>query len=324
MKPLTLLLTASLIASSAHAADTVTAVSTDHATPPRWSTLGPSARVDKVASAPILAATKAGNRTVAVGDHGVILLSDDGVHFRQAKTVPYRSLLTTVQLVDAQRGYAGGHDGVLLGTKDGGETWVLLRSTPGVEKPVMSLHFDSAEHGFAVGLYGWAVETSDGGKTWTDVHVGDDKNGDRHLFHLFISLKGTWLIAGEQGTVFRSADSGKTWQGLNTGDQGSLWNGLALTDGTLLVCGMRGHIYRSTDDGLTWQAVASDTTQSLTGIAQMPDGSIVIVGLDGGVLSSKDHGATFTLAQREQGEPLTDVLANGAKPLLFSMIGPLP
>lgn len=289
----------------------------------RWPTMGAAPRVANAASAPILAAAKAGRRIVAVGDHGVILLSDDGVHFRQARSVPFRSLLTTVQFVDARRGFAAGHDGVVLGTQDGGETWTLLRATPGVEQPILSLHFDSAGHGIAVGLYGWAMETRDGGHHWTERHIGGDEN-DRHLFHLFTSPKGTWLVAGEAGTIFRSTDRGGSWQELSTGGLGSLWHGAALADGTLLVCGMRGHLYRSTDDGETWQAVVSPTTQSLTSIAQMPDGRVFIVGMNGTVLRSGDDGATFSLTQREQGEPLTDVIGNAGRPLLLSMIGPLP
>lgn len=288
-----------------------------------WPTLGAAAHVANAASAPILAAAKAGGRTVAVGDHGVILLSDDGVHFRQAAQVPTRALLTTVQFVDARRGFAAGHDGVVLGTQDGGENWTLLRSTPGVEQPVMSLYFDSVEHGVAVGLFGWAIETHDGGHSWSDLRVGSGDDSDRHLFHLFVSPKGTWLIAAEAGTVYRSVDSGKSWQALATGDEGSLWHGLALADGMLLVCGMRGHLYRSTDDGKTWQAVTSGTTQSLTSMAQMPDGTVIVVGMNGTVLRSKDSGMTFSFSQREQGEPLTDVLADGTSPLLLSMTGPL-
>lgn len=289
----------------------------------QWPTLGPAARVPNAEVAPILAAARAGPRAVAVGDHGVVLLSDDGASFRQAASVPVGSMLTTVQFIDDQHGFAAGHDGVVLQTRDGGDTWTLLRATPGIERPVLSLHFDTAQHGLAVGLYGWAIETRDGGRTWSERHIGAEDD-DRHLFHVFTSPKGTWLIAGEAGTVFRSTDAGASWQAIDTGNPGSFWHGLALADGTLLVSGMRGHVYRSTDDGRSWHAIESGTTQSLTGAAQLSDGSVAIVGMNGVVLRSTDRGATFVLEQRTQGEPLTAVLADGAKPLLLSMFGPLP
>src|SRR4051794_32612400 len=62
----------------------------------------------------ILAATQAGKRIVAVGERGVVLLSDDaGTSFRQAKSVPISSTLTSVKFVDARIGWAAGHWGVI-------------------------------------------------------------------------------------------------------------------------------------------------------------------------------------------------------------------
>lgn len=291
---------------------------------PRWPGMAPAQRVADVSGVPLLAAARAGKRVVAVGDHGLVLLSDDGKVFRQAKAVPVRSMLTSVQFLDARQGFAAGHDGVVLGTVDGGETWTLLRSTPGAEQPILSLYFDSREHGIAVGLYGWAIETRDAGRTWTERPIGGGEDADRHLMHVFASPRGTLFIAAEAGAIFRSADRGRTWQALSTGNKGSLWYGSALHDGTLLLCGMRGHLYRSSDDGMTWQAIASHTVQSLTGIAQLHDGSVVVVGMAGTVLSSTSGGKQFTLTTRAGQEPLTAVLDAGARPpLLISMAGPV-
>ena len=149
-----------------------TAAAADTSPARHWPSIAPAQRVASVAGAPLLAVARAGKRVVAVGDHGLVLLSDDGKAFRQAKAVPVRSMLTTVQFLDERQGFAAGHDGVVLRTDDGGETWALLRSTPGAEQPILSLHFDSWEHGIAVGLYGWAIETRDAGRTWTELPIG--------------------------------------------------------------------------------------------------------------------------------------------------------
>ena len=69
----------------------------------------PAEHVSAAASTQILAATRAGKRIVAVGDHGVVLLSDnDGKTYRQAKTVPVSSTLTAVAFTDASTGWAAG------------------------------------------------------------------------------------------------------------------------------------------------------------------------------------------------------------------------
>lgn len=291
----------------------------------KWPTLSPALHVAHAAEAPLLAAAGAGNRVVAVGDHGVILLSDDGLLFRQAKAVPVRTMLTTVQFIDGRIGYAAGHDGVVLGTRDGGETWSLLRAAPSVEQPILSLYFDSVDHGIAVGLYGWMIETRDGGRTWAERHVGSGDNDDRHLYHVFASAQGTLLVAGEAGTIYRSADGGQSWDTIAVGSQGSLWYGAVLDDGTLLICGMRGHLYRSHDDGRSWQEIRSGTTQSLTGIAPQPGGGAVVIGMSGTILRSADAGMTFALTQRPEREPLTAVIASGDRQLvLLSLVGRVP
>lgn len=292
----------------------------------RWPALAQAQRIAAAAGfagVPVLAAAQAGQRVVAVGDHGAVLLSDNGGAFRQARFVPVRAMLTTVQFVDAKRGYAAGHDGVVLGTQDGGDTWTVLRATPGEEQPILALYFTTLEHGIAVGLHGWAIETRDGGRTWAPLTVASGEEADRHLLHIFASPRGTLFIAGEAGTLFRSADGGKSWQALSTGNKGSLWHGRALAGGTLLVCGMRGHLYRSHDDGVTWQMVASNTTQSLTGIAELADGGVAVVGMAGTVLRSADGGKNFVVGERGGREPLTAVVADGKRTLLMSLDGPL-
>lgn len=290
----------------------------------QWPTLQSARQLSNAAAVPLLASARAGQRIVAVGDHGVVLLSDDGSTFRQARTVPVRSLLTSVQFIDVRHGYAAGHDGVVLGTRDGGETWTLLRvARPGTEQPILSFHFDSPEHGIAVGLYGWAIETHDAGRTWSELQVGAGGNADRHLFHVFASASGSLFIAGEGGIVFRSTDRGRSWQGVATEGGGSLWYGRTLSDGSLMVCGMRGHLYRSSDDGRTWLSVDSKTTQSLTGITELADGRVIAVGMAGTVLESRDSGRTFTTAPGSESADLTAVLADGPQALLLSMTGPL-
>ena len=82
----------------------------------------PAAPSSYAAQATVLGATWANGRLVAVGDHGIVLLSDDrGRSFRQAPSVPLSSPLTGVSFVDAKHGWAVGHWGAILVSSDGGE-----------------------------------------------------------------------------------------------------------------------------------------------------------------------------------------------------------
>src|SRR5688572_25730862 len=70
------------------------------------------------------AIARAGNRLVSVGVRGLIVMSDDeGKSWRQAAS-PVSSDLVAVRFVTPSRGWASGHDGVILSTEDGGNRWV--------------------------------------------------------------------------------------------------------------------------------------------------------------------------------------------------------
>ena len=272
--------------------------------------------------APIFAATLAGTRIVAVGDYGLINLSDDGKTFRQAK-VPTRAPLTSVFFIDARQGWAVGHDGMVLGSTDGGESWQVLRDMRGKDQVLMSVWFENAEHGMAVGQFGLALETHDGGKTWVERALVNGEAGERHLLQLVPGDKGLLFVAAEAGTILRSEDAGANWTAIQTDNKGSFWTGAALSDGSLLMAGMRGHVYRSSDRGLHWSEVASGTQQSLTGIAQRADGSVRIVGLGGASLLSKDAGQHFEASVRPDRAGMTAISRSTVTEVVFTASGQL-
>lgn len=285
--------------------------------------IGPGARTSM-----ILAAARAGNRIVAVGERGVVLLSDnDGIAFRQAKSVPVSSTLNSVSFVDAKVGWAVGHWGAILKTTDGGETWKLQRSDVKVDQPLFSVYFKNEHEGWAVGLWSLLLTTRDGGATWGNLSLPNPpgaSKADRNLFCIFPDRSGGLAISAERGTIVRSEDDGKTWTYVDTGYKGSLWAGTVLDEGTWLAGGLRGSILRSTDQGQSWQASQTGTKSSITQIIQGEDGTVMATGLDGVVLISRDKGLTFSTTQRPDRADITAaVIVPGGKLVAFSMGGPL-
>lgn len=278
--------------------------------------------------APMLGAAKAGKRIVAVGDYGIVLLSDDdGKTFRQASSVPVSSTLTAVSFADDKKGWAVGHWGVILQTTDGGENWSIQRSDTVEDRPLFSVHFFDANEGVAVGLWSLVLRTHDGGKTWETISLPAPPEGgkaDRNLFKIFASPKGSLLVAAERGLVLRSDDRGQTWRYLSTGYKGSFWSGAALSDGTLIVAGLRGTLYRSADDGKNWTNVPTGSKSSLTDIAEVGD-KVIGVGLDGVQIESSDRGSTYVWTQRDDRLSMTAVVAAGQASLVrFSKRGVVP
>jgi photosystem II stability/assembly factor-like uncharacterized protein len=287
--------------------------------------LAAAQRVGHATQAMLLASTRAGSRLVAVGDHGVVLLSDDGgkTH-RQARSVPVSATLTAVSFVDDRQGWAVGHAGVIIHTADGGETWTLQRSDVREDRPLFGVHFFDAGHGVAVGLWSLVITTSDAGATWQTVQMpvpdGAGK-ADLNMLGLFADPRGRLFAAAEKGMVLRSDDQGRNWTYLNTGYTGSFWTGVATRDGTLLVAGLRGSLYRSGDDGRSWQRIETHSKSSITALA-VAGKRIVGVGLDGLLLRSDDEGSTFANHVRADRVSLTSLsLDERGRTILYSRQG---
>lgn len=273
----------------------------------------------------LMDAARAGSRIVAVGEHGVVILSEnDGNTWRQASHVPVSATLSAVTFTDAQHGWAVGQWGVILATDDGGETWQKQRMDISVDQPLFSVIFTNAQNGIAVGLWSLMLATHDGGKTWTKVTVPKPPGAgraDRNLYHIFADQKGTLYIDSEQGMVLKSTDDGANWSYLATGGKGTLWTGVALPDGRLVVGGLLGSLFESRDGGATWAALNSGTKSSITDLVATRNGFLG-VGLDGLVFRQHEGSASFEVHQRDDRATLTAALIDGAgKPVLFSQDG---
>ncbi|WP_332851685.1 WD40/YVTN/BNR-like repeat-containing protein [Duganella sp. S19_KUP01_CR8] len=301
------------------------------AEPSAWPVgLHAAAKVAHAGQAGMLATAWAGKRIVAVGAHGVVLLSDDqGKQWRQAGKVPLDVTLTSVSFANDKEGWAVGHAGVVLHTSNGGEEWSVQRSQPEQDRPLFAVHFFDAQHGVAVGLWSLVLTTTDGGRHWTTRELEAPpgaRRADLNLLGLFAGQGGALYAAAEKGYVLHSADQGLSWNYLPTGYKGSFWAGTALRDGGLLVGGLRGALYRSGDAGQSWTRVATGSTASITSVVRTGSGhDVLAVGQDGLVLRSADDGASVQGSYRTDRLPLSAALPlAGNTPPMMSARGPAP
>lgn len=273
----------------------------------------PSMRVPLASKAPLVAAVRAGQGIVAVGDYGVVVTASNGSTWQQSLQVPVDTLLTAACFADEKRGWAVGHGGVILSTQDGGARWQLRHRVD--RTPVLlSVACLGDEQVLVVGAYGTALRTKDG-RTWTQLHVGRDRDADLHLNAVVAGNPGTLVVAAEGGAAFRSSDDGETWTRVPTNASGSLWGALRLRDSSVMLYGMSGRIIVSRDDGQTWTPVASDTGEALTGATQLGDGRIVLVGNGGVVTTSTAAPLSFKAEVRPDRQALSAVAEGGASKL---------
>jgi photosystem II stability/assembly factor-like uncharacterized protein len=288
----------------------------------------PAVQSSNAAQATLLGAAWANERVIAVGDHGMVLLSDDqGKSFRQASSVPLSSTLNGVSFVDAKQGWAVGHWGAILATSDGGDSWQVQRLSSEEDRPLFAVHFFNAQQGVAVGLWSLVLTTEDGGKTWHEQTLEappGSSRADLNLMGLFADAHGALYATAERGQVLRSEDRGKSWRYLDTGYEGTLWSGVVLGDGSLLVGGQRGTLLHGSADGTNWRRVALESKSSVTSVV-VSGPQVLVVGLDGLMVRSSDGGQSFQEQQSADGVSLTAALLHGSgAPVLFSRRGVVP
>jgi photosystem II stability/assembly factor-like uncharacterized protein len=254
----------------------------------------------------LLDVTRAGNRFVAVGERGHVIISDDLVNWRQAEHVPTRSTLTTV-FSRGKRLWAAGHDAVILTSGDGGETWTLLNFDPDRQQAVMDIYFTDDEHGVAIGSYGLYMTTDDGGQNWQDGTV--DPETDYHLNSLLDTGDGRWLIAGEAGYSYRSYDAGQTWEPIDMPYLGSMWGAMQSNDQCVMFFGLRGHVLESCDFGSSWMELETGSEASVS------DGAVyketVLLAANSGTLLIRDDSGKFDVYHHSDGVDFAAVISLG-------------
>lgn len=269
----------------------------------------PEAVVRRTDGLRMLALARAGERIVAAGERGRILLSDDlGMTWRVASTPTYQTL-TSLYFVDARNGFATGHQGTLLRTLDAGRTWSQAR-VEGAQKSALFAVRMRGTRGIAVGSYGAYLESSDAGASWSARPIAAP-DFDRHLTGIAAG-NGSTVIAGEAGTLFASSDNGATWKPLPAPYAGSFFGAIGLPGGSIIVYGMRGNAFRSVDGARTWRRVdLGSYTGAIQGGSQLDDGTMALTGDDGMLATSTDGGETFTVRSVQGRFTMSALLAPG-------------
>ena len=312
------------------------------------------ARMSPLAARSLLqAVARAGARLVAVGARGHILVSTDGAITWKQSPAPVSSDLTAVFFVDALRGWAVGHDGVVLHTQDAGDTWRLqldgrraaeltlaalrrkAEAAPaseaigkllaeaerhgrqGPDKPFLDVWFADARHGYVVGAFNLILRTDDGGATWTPWF---DRTDNPRFFNLYAirPVGGELFVVGESGLVMKLDRGAQRFRALEVPYAGSFF-GLAQAQGAVLAFGLRGNVIRSDDGGRTWQKVDAGLGAAVVGATHTARGTTLLADAGGRVVATED-GLTFRPVALQGAVPLSGLAEGDAGRLV--LVGP--
>ncbi|MCO5786049.1 photosystem II stability/assembly factor-like protein [Pseudomonas sp. G11-1] len=297
-------------------------------------TLGRPAITSELAARSMLSAVaRAGERLVAVGERGHIILSDDqGASWHQAPS-PVSVTLTSVCFADSQHGWAVGHRGVALHTADAGNSWALqldgqrfaeaayqrarqegseleysaqMLVEDGPDKPFLDVQCLDPQSVVAVGAYGLGVRSTDGGASWYPLLTLMEGTDQAHV-NAVLAIDDTLYMAGEMGGLYRSDAAVSQVERLSQPYEGSYF-GLLRDASELFAFGLRGHAFTSADAGQSWRQLSLPTTQSLTAGAVLADGSLLLSDAAGAGWLSRDGGQSFQRVRAERPFPLTELL----------------
>lgn len=262
----------------------------------------------------LLDVAAAGQRLVAVGERGHILLSDDhGSTWIQADVVPTGTLLTGVCFSNAEQGVSVGHDETILVTQDAGRTWTLTHLATQSQQPLLDVACLGDGRAIAVGAHGVYFITRGRGASWKENNLGQDF----HLNKVVAASPTRLYIAAEAGHLYRSDDAGENWRELSSPYEGSFFGVRPLGGDVVLAYGLRGNLFRSEDAGATWRKVETGTHALLNDAVKLDAGDLVAaVGLSGVLLVSRDAGRSFLLVQQEDRKGLSAATGVGGNELV--------
>lgn len=293
----------------------------------------------------LMGIARADGRLVAVGEAGIVILSDDGGRSWRQVAVPVSVTLTDVTFVDGRRGWVVGHGGVVLGSRDGGETWQRLidgraiadmvladvrarvaeagdeipfelevhkmRAEAAVGRlPIESLftvHFQNARDGIVAGAFGLILRTQDGGESWQLWRSAIDT--DSHLYAIR-EIDDRLFVVGERGGFYRSNREYTAFESLKPPYDGTYFGIVRLSrEGDFVAFGLNGHGVRGkqADDQLRWAGFPKMNGTSLTNGRLLPDGRVALTAVDGTLRISDREGGQFSVVEADSPAPLNDL-----------------
>lgn len=293
----------------------------------------PASLSDLAARSMLSAVAQAGERLVAVGERGHIILSDDqGRSWHQAPS-PVSVTLTSVCFADRQHGWAVGHRGVILHTADAGDSWALqfdgqrfaeaayqrageqdselkysaqMLVEDGPDKPFLDVQCLGHDSVVAVGAYGLGARSTDSGVSWSPLLSLMEGTDQSHV-NAILAVGNELYMAGEMGGLYHSDAAVSQIERLTQPYEGSYF-GLLSDAHQLLAYGLRGHAFVSTDAGQHWRQLSIPTSQSLTAGTLLDNGALLLADAAGGGWLSRDEGRTFARVRAERSFPLTELL----------------
>jgi hypothetical protein len=238
---------------------------------------------------------------------------------------PTNNYARTVAAVNTGTFVAGGSNGAIWTTSNGGVTWANRWLGPHASTVVKVVSTDTSVLAYSYEITTTTVSgrlhrSTDAGATWTMLTLPLTLNPVNAAATIWASGKHVVVLA-DYGHVLVSADSGATFTPVALGNS-FFAVGMVGSGSTVMLFSDSGNALRSTDAGLTWAAMTDLNgllNASGRGYGAWVEGQKGVVGFKGGTLRyTTDGGATWLTPT---GNPLTRDITNvfGAGSTVFAV-----
>ncbi|MBP9005304.1 MAG: T9SS type A sorting domain-containing protein [Candidatus Marinimicrobia bacterium] len=220
---------------------------------------------------------------------------------------PENYRIYTLSFSDSLNGWAGGETigpvgGVILNTKDGGQTWSEQFVYPEYSW-FNNIDFVDSLNGWAAGLH-CLFKTSNGGKEWIRVADSlfdfDIYMGLSDLQSVSFADTAFGIITGTESTIAITLDGGNTWNCATINPENvfidTVYYGVVLSAGKACVTG-RGGVAVSVDSGKTWH-ITHNEDRSYIKCSFIENGYGWVLSRDGQIQKTRDYGESWIFCKQ--------------------------
>ena len=166
--------------------------------------------------------------------------------------------LQTVFFVNEKTGWIGGSSGILLETRDGGNSWKQAEKFTG--DTIREIYFSDENNGWMLcerDIYNLAsnapsylLKTTNGGADWEKIEFSG--GGRFRIAKIFFSENGAGFAVGESGALFILQEDRKTWKKQPSPIRYLLLDGAFTDKRNGVMVGAGGNIFFTEDAGFSW------------------------------------------------------------------------
>lgn len=233
------------------------------------------------------------HHTFTVGDHGIVLSQAVGVDRWQQAMVPTSVLLTSISVVDAEHIWAAGHQGALIRSTDGGESWQFVLDG----QQLLALEYEwlqekqaELEEAIENAEDEYEIEELEFELDELFFHIGGaeiqfDVGPTKPFLDVHFFNRNVGLVVGAYGIILRTSDGGESWQVMNDAIDNIVGYHInKLVEGpdqSLILVGEAGLLARSDDLGESFEMLDSPYHGSLFGAIFDAENRLWVHGLRG-------------------------------------------